>query len=127
MTDHRRKQKNQVNYLRKKIPVGGYFIDCNTHPAICTDKLFYSSTAARDLSCNEVIGKSLISGNTCSCSLIHCGPTPITKKLAEEMVEYRKTHTYVEYMVWTHQGTTPEYWEEMDKVWNFSKQDEPAE
>ena len=90
--------------------------------------MYYPDAYRRmDWSCSEVTGTSLISGNGCCCSLVHCGPTPITKKQAEEMVEYRKTHTYAEYQVWMHPGTTEEYWLEMDKVWNFSKQDEPEE
>ena len=124
----RRKIKNQVNYLHRKIRVGTYFIDCNGHPVLCTEKDYYSpsSYGRRDWYSSEVNGTSLISDNpSCPCSFLHCAPEPITKERALAMAEYRKTHTYCEYMVWMHPETTIEYWEMMDKEWNFSERDNP--
>lgn len=118
-----RKLKRQVNNLRRKIPVGGYFIACNGHPSICTEKEFYTD----DLYGNGVDGNSLINGKGCSCSLLHCGPSSITKAQAEELVAYHKSHSYIEYMMYIHPGTTQEWWETMDKEWEWSKEKDDTE
>ena len=117
--DDRRKLKRQMNNLRRKIPVGGYFLACNGHPSICTEKEFYTD----DIFGNGVDGKSLINGKGCSCSLLHCGPSPLTKSQAEELVAYYKSHTYIEYMMHVNPGTTYEFWDRMIQEWGWGIDD----
>ena len=74
----RRKTKRVVNQLRKKAGWGKYVLDCRGHPCIVTEVEFYSS----DLYGNGVFVKSLFDDSTCSCSLLHCRPEPITEKEA---------------------------------------------
>lgn len=111
-----RKHKRKINHLRKKIPVGGYFLACDSIPAKCTEKDFYTN----DLYGNGVLGNSLLDGHGCSCSLWYCSPEPLTKERAYELIECYKNNSWAEYQVMLHGGSL-EYYEEMDKVWNFSK------
>lgn len=67
------------------IEVGAIYEDCAFHPVLCT----YSS-----LEDDEVRGISLIDGGVRSCSILHCGPQPLT---LDAVLEIKKDFgSYVE-------------------------------
>lgn len=57
-----------------RISPGDYFINCGWNPCLCI---------SRDAGGDEISGKSLVTGQVTYCSLRYCGPTKISKRLAE--------------------------------------------
>ena len=104
--------KKQLSKILDTILETGYFINCNYHPV----KLTEFSWSGKDLFGSDVDGVSLINGNGCSCSLHYCRPTPITSKIAEEMVEiYNKQGNKglaIKYGGWDEKS-----YEEFEKEW----------
>jgi hypothetical protein len=109
-----RKLKRIQNWLHKHCGYGKYVIDCRYHPCIVT-------LLERDY--HDIEGTSLINGSGTACSLMHCGIEPISKKLAEEMAAYAKTHTWNEYLIKYHQYTAEDIaeYERLDAIWDFEK------
>jgi hypothetical protein len=115
----RRKDKRIANYLKRKAGWGKYVIDCRYHPCLVVETDFYHG----DTWGNGIGVTSLITGAPNSCSLMHCGIEPITKKQAETYVTYVKEHSFNEYLM-KYRGFTQEDVNEFDKlaaIWNFEK------
>ena len=82
----KRRIKRYLNHLNSKLKFGDYFENCFYHPSRVTNRTIYSS----DMFGNDIEGVSLVDSSGCSCSMWHCGPTPMTKEMAEKQAEYLK-------------------------------------
>jgi hypothetical protein len=105
-----RKQKRYVNGLFKKLKVGGYYTNCNYHPVRLTEKVWEWRFGA------EISGIDLITNGPTSCSMVHCGPTPISEKYANELVETWKEGGDKALAIKVG-GWTPEAYDEFEKTW----------
>jgi len=107
-----RKIKNHILRIMKKLKVGSYFIDCSYEPCIVTAKGF----SYQDLYGAWVDGKSLVSDSETSCSIMHCGPEPIDKDKADEMIaEYKKGGSRA--LVIKYGGWSEEDYDAFEKKW----------
>ena len=117
----RRPLKRFVNHLKKKAGYGKYVIDCRHHPCLVVGIDFFKS----NIYCDGIEVKSLFNDSYCGCSLRHCGIEPISKAEAFERADFRKSHTFNEYLMkycgYTEEGI--EEFNKLDEVWNFNKGD----
>jgi len=112
MHKDRRKDKRYLNHLRSKLKYGMFVEDCRSHPCMVT---------GHDLEGFDCV--SLVNGKPNSCSILNCGPIPLTKAEAYERADYMKQHGMEAYLV-KYQGFTEEaleYWRKLDAEWNFDK------
>lgn len=133
MTDtkkDRRPRKRRYNKLLKALKKNLYFEDCNFHVSKKTQVDDFDWQYSYDAG---IEGISLFDGLETSCSLMYCGPKPLTEKEALERIEYVKNNTWVEYLfkyVYDINSVAPENREkareELENHWaehNFRKAD----
>ena len=72
-----RKHKRKLNRLTKRLQFGMYFENFAANPAH-VDMLRWCGYKYRYDACVE--GADLVTGRGCSCSLMHCGPVPLTSE-----------------------------------------------
>ncbi len=77
----RRKLKRRLNWLQKHACWGSYVIDCRGQPCCVVGVERYTN----DPYGNGIYVESIIDGSSNSCSLLHCGPEPITEAEARRL------------------------------------------
>jgi hypothetical protein len=71
-----RRQRAEVAGVHSEITVGNIYEQCAYHPVLCTFK---------EEADDEMGGISLIDGQFRSCSVLHCGPEPLSLSQALEI------------------------------------------
>lgn len=116
----KRKAKRRLNRFMKSMSGVNHIIDCRYHPCEITKiGICKSDPWASDFDCI-----SLLDGTPNSCSIMHCGPEPITEKMAHEMVEFCKENGFFAYLAkyCYHVELTEELrkeWTDYYKSWNW--------
>ncbi|HEU5488482.1 MAG TPA: hypothetical protein VFV16_06635 [Candidatus Nitrosotalea sp.] len=115
----KRKLRRRLNYLNKKLSYGNYFLDCNNHPCIIKENNIYPYYPYD----SYVVGKSLVSDNETSCSILHCGPEPIPKQKALEMVSCIKEKGWFQYLkdFLGYNDLAIEEYKKLNEIWDFTR------
>ncbi len=120
----KRKLKHRLNSVCRKLKYGMYVIDCRDHPCIITEgaRAWYQDLYGSEFAC-----RSLVTETPNSCSVMHCGPEPISESLAKKMAEYWKQNGTTAYLT-KYRDYTPDAlaeYENLDKIWHFETPERP--
>ncbi len=99
-----------------------YVIDCRSHPCRVTRGARFHT---QDLYGASFECQSLVTGTPNSCSVMHCGPEPISRDIAFERATYWKEHGTRSYLK-KYEGyddAALEEYDELNEVWQFEKPD----
>lgn len=76
----KRRFKRTINWYAKRVRVGSFVCDCRYHPCVVTKAYLYPEDPFE----SSIECVSLIDGGQSACSMLHCGPEPITEDVAKE-------------------------------------------